>query len=419
MRSSAARWLAILACAWAAAAHAQETEESRELLWFPVLYEATIVPSERAARVAIHVEPEAAEVEWIRFAIDPERHRDFAGDGRIVQNANGKVEWDPPEGGGTLRYVFSIDHLRDERSYDARCSSRWAIFRGDDLIPRARLRSNPRARSRARLRLRLPEGWSAVGPYRRDSNGTFEVSHPNRRLDRPTGWFVAGHLGVVREQVVGTRIAIAGPVGQSFRRLDILAMLRWNLPVLRDILGRLPSRLAIVGAGDPMWRGGLSGPNSLFVHASRPLITSDGTSPLLHELMHSVIRIVPGEDGDWIAEGLAEYYALELLRRSGTLSSKRYERSLARLRERGERGGSLRIPSVKGDTQARAVTVLHELDREIREATGDAKSLDDLLRAIAAEGGTMTTERFRALAEEISGASLEPFFARRVPAAQP
>ena len=43
-------------------------------------------------------------------------------------------------------------------------------------------------------------------------------------------------------------------------------------------------RLLIVSAGDPMWRGGLSGPSSMFLHSDRPLISENRTSTLLHEL---------------------------------------------------------------------------------------------------------------------------------------
>ena len=53
----------------------------------------------------------------------------------------------------------------------------------------------------------------------------------------------------------------------------------------------------VVGAADPMWRGGLSASNSLFLHADRPLISENGTSTLVHELTHVITR-VRGADGD-------------------------------------------------------------------------------------------------------------------------
>ena len=59
-----------------------------------------------------------------------------------------------------------------------------------------------------------------------------------------------------------------------------------------------------------MWRGGLSAPQSLFVHSDRPLISENATSTLLHEVMHLALGIRAAEQFDWIVEGLASYFAL-------------------------------------------------------------------------------------------------------------
>jgi len=183
--------------------------------------------------------------------------------------------------------------------------------------------------------MRVPEGWSVAVPYKRQPDGSYAVDHPARRFDRPTGWMAVGKLGIVRERVAGTSVAIAGPVGHGQRRLDQLALLRWTLPTLGEILQPLPDRLLVVGAGDPMWRGGLSGPRSAYLHSDRPLIAEDGTSPLLHELVHTALRTRSGPGGDALVEGLAELYSVELLARSRTVSRKRAERTFARLAERG------------------------------------------------------------------------------------
>jgi hypothetical protein len=224
-----------------------------------------------------------------------------------------------------------------------------------------------------------------------------------------------GELGIVREKIEDVSLSVAGPTQHGLRRLDIVALLRWSMPALAGVFGDLPKRLLVVGAGDPMWRGGLSGPNSLFIHASRPLIEEDGTSPVLHELVHTLLRVKPGRGGDWIVEGLAERYSLEVLRRSGTLSAARYESALAGLRERAKRGGRLRVKAVEGDTRARAVVVMNELDAEIRAATADARSLDDVVRALRQEKKDITTSRFHALVDAMAGRSFEEFFQRHAP----
>jgi hypothetical protein len=400
----------------AAPAGAQEPGETLPgpTLRYGVLYDVRILPSQRAAHVVLRLDNTESLLRWLRLRVDPDRHRNFEGNGTLTRG-DGTVEWHPPAGAGRLEYDFRIDHLRDARSFDARCAEDWALFRGDDLVPPARVRSRVGAESAAHLRLRLPAGWSVAAPWEHEPDGLFRIDRPARRFDRPVGWLVAGRIGVLRERVAGTQLAVAGPLGHGLRRLDLLALLRWTVPSLRELLPEaLPPRLLVVGAGDPMWRGGLSGPASLYVHADRPLISNDGTSPLLHELMHTVLRVRAGKGGDWLVEGLAEYYGLELLRRSRTLSRRRHEKILERLAVRGRGAPRLESGDVDGTVVARAVTVLRGLDRELREASDDRRSLDDVLRRVAGRDLLLTSDSFRAVAESVHGASLAGFFRRQL-----
>lgn len=381
---------------------------------YDFLVTARIVPTERAAHVTLELGKGAEHVDWIRFRVDPQRQILFRGDGKI-ETDGAHVTWTPPRKGGTLRYVFRIDHLRDERRYDARCAKSWAIFRGEDLVPRARISTAEGARSHTLLRLRVPEGWATATPYPKIRGGDYQIENPRQRFDRPNGWIIAGNLGAVREEVAGVRVSIAGPRGKGIRRQDMLAMLRWTMPTLREALGQAPERLLIVSAGDPMWRGGLSAPGSFYIHAHRPLIEEDGTSPILHELMHTSLRLRPGSDGDWAIEGLAEYYSLQLLVRSGTVSPERSEYSYERLAKQGKDAAHLRSSKVSGAGTARAVTVLRALDRRIRDATDQTRSLDDVVRLLVRESGAVTTERMQKLAEQVSGQDLSAFFKSEVP----
>lgn len=409
----AARFLALAAVlALDGGAGAQESPPKHPRYDFHV--DARIVPTERAAHVTLELGAGAEHVHRMRFRIDPQRQLLFRGDGD-VKTEGAHVTWTPPKTGGKLTYVFRIDHLRDARRYDARCAKTWAIFRGEDLVPPARVLADDGARSRTRLLMRLPEGWSVATPYTKLRSGEYRVAHKRRGLSRPTGWMIAGVLGVVREEVSGVKVAIAGPKTMGVRRQDMLAMLRWTLPTLHQILPELPQRLLIVSAYDPMWRGGLSGPDSLFIHAHRPLITEDGPSPLLHEVMHTALELRPGNDGDWAIEGLAQYYALQLLGRSGTISAERLKRAYEFQAQRGLEAEHLRSKTVSGAGTARAVTVLHTLDQKIREATQEKKSLDDVLRSLVAEGGVLTTERMQKTSEQVSGQDLAEFFKTQVP----
>lgn len=380
---------------------------------YGVLYDVRVVPSEKAAYVKVVLDKNAHYVERITFSIDPERQLDFDGDGEI-ELADDKVTWQPPDEGGELRYTFRIDHLRDDQRYDARVTSTWALFRGDDLVPPARVTTaGEGALAEARLRLRLPEGWKAVSPYREESSGTLRIDNPDRRFDRPTGWFLLGRLHISRTTVAGTKLTVATPRKQGARRQDLLAFLRFTLPDLKELVGGLPERITIVSAGDPMWRGGLSGPGSLYLHGERPLIDDDFTSPVLHEIVHTAMGARSGPDGDWIVEGLAELYSLETLVRSKGISKTRYRRALEKAQEKGEAVTELLVPRADSKVTAKAVTVLHELDELMAERCQG--KLSDVVNRLRLAKGPVSTVSFRAIAEDVGQCDLGAFFEKHTP----
>ena len=96
----------------------------------------------------------------------------------------------------------------------------------------------------------------------------------------------------------------------------------------------------------------------------------------MHELTHAVTRIRGAKNDDWIAEGLAEYYSIELPRRAGLLSASRFEKALAWMKRFGSGVDHLRVRHSTGAITARAVVLLHELDREIAAKTNGNANID-------------------------------------------
>jgi hypothetical protein len=378
-------------------------------------YRAEFLPAEGRVQMSVKVRQAEDLVRSVAFRFDPERYSDFAADGELEVSGE-RVRWQPPAGGGALRYSVRLDHRRGQGGFDSRMARQWAVFRGDDLLPPASVRTLKGASSRARIRMTGPDGWSFVAPYPRseDKPEWYVVDRPDRRFDRPVGWMAAGRLGVRRDQIADRRVAIAGPTDQNIRRLDMLAFLRWNLPSLVDIFPDFPERILVVSAGDPMWRGGLSGPASLYIHADRPLISGNGTSTLLHELMHVAQGYRAARDEDWIVEGMAEYYTLEIMRRSGTLSESRYQSGLEKLEQWAKDSGSLRTPESSGARTARAVLVMRDLDRELRERSDGRYALDDLARQLVEDGRPVSIKRMRALAAGLAGGPAESLLPERL-----
>ena len=292
------------------------------------------------------------------------------------------------------------------------------MFRIGDIFPPVRTRTSAGATSVARLELELPDGWSALTSYLSgDSKYSFPFDNPTRNFDRPSGWVLVGNIGVRRGKMAETRVAIGSPVGENVHRMDIMAYLNWTLPELRRIFPTLDERLIIVSAGDPMWRGGLSGPNSLYIHADRPLISENGTSTLLHELVHVAMGVSGSAHDDWLVEGLAEYYSIKIVRTTETLSIRRRDLALLNLKEWGNDVDDLFVKRSSGAVTARATTLLAELDVHITGETRGRRSLDDVVLSMIENKQTYSYRSLCIAANELVRTSVPMLAPPMVPGA--
>jgi hypothetical protein len=385
---------------------------------YSVVYSVTIRDVEGdIAQASIRVEQESRRLRELRFSIDPERQTDFTGDGIISEN-EGELIWQPPRKGGTLSYTVKISQQRNSGAYDALMTEQWALFRVGDMFPPAITRTTVGANSLARLDLDLPEGWSALTAYvSGDNDFSFPIDNPERRFDRPTGWVLAGNIGVRRGLIANTRVAIGSPVGQGVHRMDIMAYLNWTLPTLRSIFPTLDSRLVIVSAGDPMWRGGLSGPGSLYIHADRPMISENGTSTMLHELVHVAMGVSGSAHDDWLVEGLAEYYSIKILHVTGTLNKRRSTLALADLKKWGASVDNLFVRRSSGPITARATTLLADLDNYLIEESRGRRSLDDVIGRLIQSQQPYSYRALCAAAKDIARKPVPPLSPDVVPGA--
>jgi hypothetical protein len=378
-----------------------------------------VVRPDHAARGA-HVELTVKQPgHWLREIDMPLRDGQISGvsgDGTVSTEGDRAV-WSIPERGGRLRWFALIENKRNDDSYDAYIERDWAVFRGMDVIPSARTKALPRAESRTRLAFDLPRGWSSATPYY-GRHDVYEINNRDRRFDTPTGWMVLGDIGVRNERIGHVLAKVAGPTGHSIRRLDMLALMRWNLPELLRVLPDFPERLTFISAGDPMWRGALSGPNSFYVHADRPLISENATSTMLHETVHVGLGLTAEAGADWIVEGFAEYYSLEMLRRSGTIGEQRYRRAHAALQAWGRDVKELCTHRSSGSNTARAVTILSEVAGEVSKRSGGKSHIDDVLRALASHEGKITVEKFRKIVADIAGEPVEALKTGKLPGCQ-
>lgn len=346
-------------------------------------YRVRFLPESDQAEVTLTLERGQA-LRYLDFSLgDQGYYSDFQAQGEWQQTSPERGVWRPQEGKAQLSYRVKVSHPRASGRFDARMTPDWALLRGDDLVPAAKINVESGVELVSRLQFELPEGWKGVETgWPRIGKHRFRIDNPERRFDRPTGWILAGKLGTRRATLGKTDVTVAAPVGEGVRRMDILTLLTFVWPHAQAVFPREPDKLLIVGAGDPMWRGGLSAPNSLYMHRDRPLVSENGTSSLVHELVHVFSRISDTERSDWITEGIAEFYAIELMRRAGGMSDDRYQKVREQLTRWSRKVTTLRGERSSGPITARAVLLLQELDAEIRKTSGGQRSLDDVTRGL-------------------------------------
>jgi len=354
----------------------------------------------------------------VRLRAPPDLYSEFSGDGNIHRESD-IVVWQPPARGGRINYIARIDHARDGGGFDALVTDDWSLFRGDDAFPPASIRQRAGARASSKFSADLPADWTIVTPYDETADGRWLIDNPERIFDRPVGWIIAGRLGVRRDLIAGMDISVAGPTGAGIQRIGMLALLRWTLPFMAAEVDSLPPRLSIVAAGEPMWRGGLSAPRSLYIHAERPLLSENGTSPLLHEVAHVLMPVPTTDQHDWIDEGIAEFASLEILRRSGTISQERFLASVGTFARRGQDVDNLFKTHASGAVTARAVAIFHAVDNELRALTDGRADIFDLVRQLMQSDEAVGLNELRALATQLTdGKPLTTLDDRNVPGAE-
>ncbi|WP_431480111.1 hypothetical protein [Pseudomonas simiae] len=365
-------------------------------------YHVKLLPLSDQAEVRVSLSKGSA-VRSLNFDLGSDGdYSDFKADGQWSITEHRGL-WQPSADKASLTYRVRLTHARKAGIYEARMTPSWALFRGEDLVPTARLDQQDGVELVSRLVFELPAGWKSIETaWPRIGKNTFRIDNVSRLFDRPTGWMLAGNLGSRRVRLGETEVTVASPKGQAMRRMDVLTLLTFVWPQVEAAFPRHPTKLLVVGASDPMRRGAFSARDSIYLSSRTPLVSENGSSPLLREVVQAVGRFNDHDTSDWISEGLAEYYAIELMRRAGGITDERYQAIQARLAKEGKGVTSLRGEHVSGATVSRAVVVLQELDREIRVKTHNKRSLDDFAQAVM-RANRITTAEFVQLAESIIG----------------
>ena len=344
--------------------------------------------------------------------------RDFDATGTL-EAVPGGLKWVPNGPYAHLAYRVTIDRVRGQHErYDSYAGPNWIVTRARALFPRVDIdwsaRDGGRPQSRARLQFRLPAGWRSAAALESLGPLTFQLEQPGTVLDRPRGWFALGEFRTDHVDIDGTLLQVVRMPGSTLDAPALFGFLERTLPPLQRLLATTAPRLLLVSAPDPMWHGGISGERSFYMHAGRPLRTPDHTSPYLHELFHVLQDYTPAADADWIEEGLAEYYSVELQRRAGLVDAAAFARALGYFRRYGLWNVNLTQQHDNAATNNSAPLVMYALDQRIQRATAGKARLDDVVHVLVRSGGTVDTRRFRDAVKTVSGKAFPKFFERHV-----
>lgn len=300
----------------------------------------------------------------------------------------------------------------------------------------------------ARVTFELPPSWSiATGLIPTSSPRTFFAPSYDILIDCPT--LIGAHLHIWPFDVDGVphRVAYYTPLAKiPFDSTRFVAAHRRIVTEARDIMGRLPYReYTFIYEDGP--GGGLEHLNSATMSAQRAPLTRDPhahTSLTAHEYFHAwnVKRIRPIELGPfrydrpnrtttlWWAEGVTDFFADEILRRTGLRDSIEARNTIAETIEYylANPGHTKVSPERASYTSWDPNTVnrgysmsyyttgslLGEmLDLELRNATNGARGMDDVERFLfdhyAGPKG-YTRDNLRDALERVCGCSFKRFF---------
>ena len=262
----------------------------------------------------------------------------------------------------------------------------------------ARPLAAPRPGERYRFRVRLPRGVAFVTGVMPSAG---DDRYEGRLEDLPRAPYSAfGPLETSGFRTAGGAVELAVTPGQrAVSRDAIVDWVERAAAAVAGVYGRLPvPRVAVivlpggrrpVGFGTTLGHGGASIVIWLGAQASEDDLRRDWV--LTHEMAHLGLPNLP-RDQRWLEEGLATYLEPVARARAGQITAEEAWAGFVSGLPKGlprDGDGGLDGTRSWGRTYWGGALFYLLADLEIRERTGNRRSLDDALRGIVAAGGTI------------------------------
>lgn len=279
-------------------------------------------------------------------------------------------------------------------------------------------------RNETTVRFDLPDGWRAATPWNASAGGVFRLAPDSVQ---PRGYVVAAPGLEEEARQAGGKTFRYVRLGEPGGYEEVM----WDYfdkatPYYEAVYGSGVGRgLLIVNAPDPMFRGGLGGVDSIFLHEQVDLRTLAHEYAHVHQLFTTVES--PPDSSLWLHEGDADYQSALSLTAAGYWTPSDVDLFLqearrtkddpyfadARLPDAGYGGALERFAYRKGSV------VLRALDDTLRAGTDGEAGVADVMRRLNAEvkpgeDARVDNAMVRRAAEAVSGLDLSDFFERYV-----
>lgn len=278
------------------------------------------------------------------------------------------------------------------------------------------------------VRFDLPAGWRSAAPWERIGADAYRLADDSVQ---PRGYVVAGRILHEESRAVGGKTLQYVRLGEPGAYEDgMWSYIEKATPYYGAVYGDgVGDRVLLVNAPDPMFRGGLGGTDSFFVHERVDLRT------VAHEYAHvyqlfATIETPPGSSL-WLHEGDAEYHSALSLAAAGVWTPSEVDLFLDEA-QRDRRDAALaaaRLPDagygndLERFAYRKGSVVLRALDETLRRDTDGEVGLPHVLQRLnarhapdarSADDARVTNDDVRRAAEDVAQLDLSAFFERFV-----
>lgn len=389
-------------------------------------------PDPASGNVRVHLSLEGANgaITHLKFATSGHREpitNVTAGPATPLQATSNGIEFDV-DGDESFTYDVMVERpaFNDASQRLAHLGTDFGLFKAESLTLEYAYNfyAGTSFQNRTFVEISPPPGWSQAAPWDKSANDTY-VLPAGQTL--PRGYVALGHfLGEEKRSVAGKDVHYVRLGNASSYDGRLFGLIENATPYYAAVYGPgVHHDVLVVNAPDPMFRGGLGGADSFFVHESADIRT------VAHEYAHVFqlfgTRENPPDSSIWVNEGDADYHSALAMYAADVWTVKQVndffeeaavDATTASVKDAVLTNAAYGTP-LERFAYHKGALVLRALDETLRSRSGAQVTLSDVLRAMNAKHGDSTrpeaaepatNAEMRNVSEQLVGSDLGTFF---------